>query len=236
MIEVDYGRWPIVEVTPPETVRDDELMSFLDGFDREVRSRQGGYMTVLDLRICKQITPRQRQVMTDHMQSREKDGTCLGCAMVFESRLLRGILTAMYWVHRPKYPTRVFTKVDEALAWAEQLTHDGLGDGEADEDGSGDRSMRTVPRSSRVGIEQNPAEGEWIVHLDATRSREVARDGVEVLRASGVEGFLCERRLADTISLWVGWTGPFQMRSEAIAVRDQLERLGILLTVSQWEH
>ncbi len=82
--------------------------------------------------------------------------------------------------------------------------------------------------------EQTPQEGSWIVHLDATRSRECAKDGLEVLRASGVEGFLCERALAEDLSLWVSWTGPFNGRDEAVAVREKLEQQGILLTVGRW--
>ena len=45
-----------------------------------------------------------------------------GSAMVFDSKLARGTLTAINWIARKPYPEKVFGHLDGALAWLSRLT------------------------------------------------------------------------------------------------------------------
>ena len=83
---------------------------------------------------------------------------------------------------------------------------------------------------------RNPNEGSWILHSDATRSRNIAAERVGALRATGPQhqAFLAERKLSKDLSLWLGWLGPFQRRDEAFAARADMARRGVVLTVSRW--
>lgn len=51
---------------------------------------------------------------------------CVGIAFVFDSVLLRGVLTAVHWIHRSSTRTKVFATVDAAKVWALSL-HRGEG-------------------------------------------------------------------------------------------------------------
>ena len=79
---------------------------------------------VIDLRRNAGITPTQRKMLTDDMAAPEHaavQARCVGVAMVFDSAFLRGILTAIFWVRKPPYPTQVFRTVAEAKTWAKAL-------------------------------------------------------------------------------------------------------------------
>ena len=43
---------------------------------------------------------------------------CRGSALVTNSEIVKGIATAMFWFKKPDTETRVFTDMDEAMAWA----------------------------------------------------------------------------------------------------------------------
>ena len=41
--------------------------------------------------------------------------------MVFTSPLLRGVLTAIFWVRKPAYPTGVMGTVEDGVAWSQSM-------------------------------------------------------------------------------------------------------------------
>ena len=123
-IETDLSQWPLVLVRPPVTVTDAQMRAYLDRFDAEVIRREEPYGVVLDLRKTKAITPKQRAMLTESMERHDSAALCQGTAMVFDSRLLKAILSAIFWVRRPAYPTRVFTDVDEGCLWVQGRLRD----------------------------------------------------------------------------------------------------------------
>ena len=123
-IETDLSRWPLVLVRPPVTVTDAQMQAYLDRFDAEVIRQEEPYGVVLDLRRTKAISPRQRAMLTESMERHDSAALCQGTAMVFESRLLKAILSAIFWVRKPAYPTRVFTDLDEGCLWVQQCVAD----------------------------------------------------------------------------------------------------------------
>lgn len=117
------GRWPAALVKPPDgMVTDPELDEFLGAFRKEVGRRRAAYVTVVDLRGNSGITPTQRKRLSEYMRETEALGApCRGSALVFESALLRTLLTAIFWLKQPKYPVQVFATLDDAVRWAHEL-------------------------------------------------------------------------------------------------------------------
>jgi len=50
--------------------------------------------------------------------------------MIFDNPLLRGMLTAMFWIRKPEYPTRVYATPEEGLTWADTRIKPGLRSGD----------------------------------------------------------------------------------------------------------
>ena len=125
LIEVDDRHWPAFIVRPPDAVvSDEDLDTFLRENAAYLRMRNERFAYVLDLKNSAGLTPTQRQRMTQAFDETEKSmpGLCQGTALVFTSNLLKGLLTAILWVRKPRYETKVFTDVDEAVAWARQMS------------------------------------------------------------------------------------------------------------------
>ena len=51
-------------------------------------------------------------------------GWGVGCGLVFQSTVLRGILTAIFWLKKPEYEVRVFADVTEAVVWGRKHAFD----------------------------------------------------------------------------------------------------------------
>jgi hypothetical protein len=122
-IGLDVSRWPVVIVTPPASVSNEQLDHFFAAFDRDVASRKRRYSIVLDLRRCQGMPAAQRKMLTDRMQRGEDRARvfCVASALVFESALLRSLLTAIMWVREPPNPVKIFATVDEGAEWASRL-------------------------------------------------------------------------------------------------------------------
>lgn len=103
-------------------VSDAELEAYLEEFGSSIAARTGPYATVLDLTHSTGLTPAQRKRLTDQMNG-DPHGIldrCACTALVFQSALLRGMLTAIFWLrNRRDTETQVFGDPDSAVAWCE---------------------------------------------------------------------------------------------------------------------
>ena len=120
-IHLDVEFWPVI-VTRPEhgKVTDAELERYLSDYRTAIRTRHERYVGVLDLRDNNSgITPAQRKMLTSAMQEDSASySLCAGVAMVINSGLLRGMLTAILWIRKPPVTMEVFTSFDEAMEWS----------------------------------------------------------------------------------------------------------------------
>ena len=117
---IDASGWPVVVVDgPPGSVSNEVLADFIERWSRMLLERGESYAAVIDLREGRgNITPLQRRQITDSISGGRHHSLCLGFAMVFDSVVLRSILTAILWVKRPPYDIKVFNELEEAKTWA----------------------------------------------------------------------------------------------------------------------
>ena len=117
---LDLSRWPVVvAVMPPEAFTPQRLDAWLDAFEHHVLARRQPYATVLDMSDSPRTTPEERKRMADRLRGGDDhQRMCVAGAFVMQSTLARGALTAVMWLRKPEYPTRVFASRQEAIAWA----------------------------------------------------------------------------------------------------------------------
>ena len=120
-IQLDTSSWPHLVVTPPrDEVADAQLEAFMDEYYGVIFGQPEAHVLILDLRGNTGLTPTQRRYLTDSMQKTRHDhSVAAGVALVFDSAVLRGMLTAMLWVAKPRCAVEVFSGVNQARAWAD---------------------------------------------------------------------------------------------------------------------
>jgi len=118
----DLSHWPVVIMRPPaQLMRDDDFQAYLEWMERYVTTRRIPYAVVNDARLAPPPSANQRKMVAAQMQrldayTREY---CKGATFVFESALMRGIMTAIFWITKPGYPTEVFGDVGSAVEWCQ---------------------------------------------------------------------------------------------------------------------
>jgi hypothetical protein len=128
-IRVSGADWPIILVDFPEKgVHDETLRSVLGHLEaimtEAVRSREKLFF-VTDISRMRQLSPASQRQLTAAWMKRA-DALCraagVGGATVTPSPLLRGIITALYWLHPPPTPSfSVATRHDAMLKGIEML-------------------------------------------------------------------------------------------------------------------
>lgn len=118
---VDATRWPVLIVQRlSDSIADAALASALEASARMIDERASRYSLVLDNRLARNMSATQRKLIADDMakHAERTKRLCLGTAFVFDSALMRGILTAVFWLREPEVETRVFGDIEEAVSWA----------------------------------------------------------------------------------------------------------------------
>lgn len=116
--KIDESRWPLVVVDWVGEVTFEEIDHHFDGM-RALVERREPFVVVVDMKAVEGQTARHRQ----HGGQRLRElgdlasGVVIAAAHVVRSRLVRGALTAVYWIASPPFPTKVFTDRTDAEAW-----------------------------------------------------------------------------------------------------------------------
>ena len=216
-IRTDISRWPLVVVTPPRVVTDAQMERYLTQFDQIQAARPEPHCLVLDLRICERISPTQRKMITDRMPDDGQVNPCQGLAMVFSSRILRGLLTAIFWVRKPPYPTVVFNELEPAIDWALRR----LADGEA-------------AASEPITGASTSMAGTWLVQGPAFRNVGTARTMAQRLQSAGLDALVVAENMGD-LEFHVVRVSKLASRADAIAVRETIEANGYPASVLRGE-
>jgi hypothetical protein len=113
----------IVWATPPRGATDDVLDAVLAELEAELR-RGSPYVLLFDLTDSLVPSATQRQKLAAHMRDNKARIrlSVLGVGVVQSSALVRGVVTAIFWIAPPEVPHRVFSLRSEAVDWARSLT------------------------------------------------------------------------------------------------------------------
>ena len=126
-ITIDCTAWPVlVWQSPPRRVSDGATADALGWLEELWRSTPTGSksFTLADLSTMREAAPAsQRKFAADFMhRNRELQARAsVGGAIVATSALVRGVLTAVFWLERSTLPMRLVATREEALAYGIDL-------------------------------------------------------------------------------------------------------------------
>jgi hypothetical protein len=119
---VDSTLWPLVVVhLPRESVTDEEIERFVEA-ERVILNRRERYVAITDATKCFLFPPRQRRRMSSFLQETNEASRhlCAGLAVVMANPLLRGGMTAVFWMYQPSYSIKTFETVAGAADFLTQ--------------------------------------------------------------------------------------------------------------------
>jgi hypothetical protein len=126
-IRIDSRQWPLVTFDQPEHKVTDaatmEALDFLTGLMGDVGPREKIFLLV-DLSQSKEAAPAsQRKAAAQHSARHEElqKRTVVGSGIVITSAVMRGVITAVFWIRPPSIPTKLVASRDEALRYGLDL-------------------------------------------------------------------------------------------------------------------
>jgi hypothetical protein len=104
----------------PRRATDEELIAMLESIERLVFSLRSPYAWLVDLGGTLTASASQRRIFSNHEdRTKEHDSQFnAGAAILSRSPITTGIITAIFWLSKPSYPTKVFSEIREAERWA----------------------------------------------------------------------------------------------------------------------
>jgi hypothetical protein len=133
---IDASRAPLYVVTYPEAPSDREVLEGHQAIEEIYRRADSPLAWVVDARRVNKATPVQRRMVAEHEERTRAlaEKFNAGLALVITSRLVRGMVTAVYWMSPPVYPYKIFDDMDRAQQWALQQLYDRRRSGSASKD------------------------------------------------------------------------------------------------------
>jgi hypothetical protein len=128
-ITIDESRRPIVTVRFKGSATDEEFRAYLRDMSEQILARRQKTVTILDAGTWSTSTATQRQLQAEWLREHKDElkRFSLGSAFVIRSPLVRGVLTAIFWIQPMETAHVVVPTVAEAEAWArDRLREAGL--------------------------------------------------------------------------------------------------------------
>jgi hypothetical protein len=112
----------IVWAVPPTQATNDEVDHVLADLSAELRVG-APYVLVFDLTRSALPNAVQRRKLTAHMRDNDEKirRWVRGIGVVCPNPLMRGVVTAIFWVAPPPVPHHLFATCEEASDWADSL-------------------------------------------------------------------------------------------------------------------
>lgn len=104
----------------PAKLSDSDLADFLSLLEEMQPGLNRPFSWIADFRAVQGASARQRKMMAD-FQGRVAELDRLfnaGTALVVSNGLVRGLVTAVFWLAPPAYPTTVVERRGQALSWS----------------------------------------------------------------------------------------------------------------------
>ncbi|MCA9685015.1 MAG: hypothetical protein KC457_22725 [Myxococcales bacterium] len=120
---------PIRLMIQTEITTDDNLRRYLEQQTRvhqRLLAEGRRYVAVVDCSMGTRISPLQRKMYAEWLQENDEAlrATLEGAAFIMPSALVRGALTAIFWVARLHAPHTVHRQLDDGLRWALRLARE----------------------------------------------------------------------------------------------------------------
>jgi hypothetical protein len=118
---VQTDQWPILILRPSRNL--EEAKQAMAVVEEIYQTHKEPYALILDGREGKRPSAVERKLQND-FRIKYQDYVrkyCYGSALVCNSQIIRGVATAMFWVKKPDTATKVFTDMDEAMAWGRSI-------------------------------------------------------------------------------------------------------------------
>lgn len=112
----------IVWATPPGTCPEGEVEVVLAELKAEL-AKAVPYVLVIDLSHAAIPDAVQRSKLAAHIRDNDKEirRWVRGIGLILTSSLVRGVVTAIFWVSPPPIPSKIFSTQSEAAEWAQSL-------------------------------------------------------------------------------------------------------------------
>jgi hypothetical protein len=118
-ITLDISRFPLVVTTIGTTLLADDLEPYLADFLTRAVRRGDPFVSIVDADV------RARLAAWQKAHDAEGERTNRGIAIITDSALVRGAMTAVNWLHRPHVPTTYVATPEDAERWARARLADG---------------------------------------------------------------------------------------------------------------
>jgi len=114
----DDSRWPLVVVRYPKKIDHADFMAHLDRVTGYVLRNEPWGM-INDSRGAGHPNAVQRQAIASFYDAHEATvrANWRGTAIVFDSPIIAGVLTALAWLRPPPHPFKAFSNFDEGERW-----------------------------------------------------------------------------------------------------------------------
>jgi hypothetical protein len=115
---VEREELPVLRLRFVEDYTDDELQEFLCELDA-VLALAGRKVCIIDLNQATPATAKQRKLITDWIRDNDSvlSRDFSAAAIVTDSALIRGTVTAVFWIRPLPLPTHVAATMEEARDW-----------------------------------------------------------------------------------------------------------------------
>ncbi len=113
---LDTSRWPLVVVNVARRpVTDAELDAFMEA-QRAMLRRRERYVEIADTTHVHMFPPSQRKKMAEFLRETNPaaDQLCAGLSLVVGNAVVRGGMTAIFWIFQPTYPVKAVATFAEA--------------------------------------------------------------------------------------------------------------------------
>lgn len=112
---------PVYRWTFPREATDEDLAACIRARETWVRRVRYPFAWIIDLSNVSEAPATQRKILAEHLRSCEAFSARwnAGSALIVPNAWLRGLVTAVFWVSPPKYPTELFSNPTEAESWAQ---------------------------------------------------------------------------------------------------------------------
>lgn len=117
-LQVERQALPLLRLTYIDTYSDAELEQFLREIEA-VLALPGRKACLIDLTRAKAGSAKQRQMQGDWIKTHESvlERDFAAAAIVTDSAIIRGTVTAVFWIRPLPFPSHVAASIDKAQVW-----------------------------------------------------------------------------------------------------------------------